>query len=358
MMDTQPGVVYLVSLHLPATPSENYELLRYFLGKAVSALQTNGVAASARYAGTLAHMLEDWGCPAHAVPGDNMFTLFKQFLPPPEAYRHTPLHGPVENGVFDVSLGGYRPRLLGSSVDEAAFNLLQRSQEATIYARGQVVPIIQALYAGDTNAWNAAQQKAALLDARVVADALYTLVCLAHQRFAADETAPLRALDLSAFAPMEAPNLFMPQASFFGKPQWGHATRGATLKNGGEAVPLKLHVGAPGPTAATTFERGIGTGTRSVLTYLVPAGVYARFTAQVGLHAELGRSGNVIFEVSGNGRSLARLGPVTGDMPARAVDVSLAGVTNLQLTVVSAGGDGTGNYAVWGAPQLLKAPAR
>jgi len=358
MMDSLPGKVYLVSLHLPATPSENYGQLRYFLGKAVTALQTNAVADAARYAGTLAHMLEDWGCPAHSVPGDNMFTLFKQFLPPPEACRFTPLHGPVENGVFDVALGGYSPRLLGTSVDEAAFNLLQRSQETTIYARGQVIPIIQAFYAGDTNAWNAAQQKAALLDARVVADALYTLVCLARQRFAADEAAPLRTLDLSAFAPLEAPNLYMPQTAFFGKPQWGHATCGATLKSGGEALPLRLRTTDNGRSAISTFERGIGTGTRSVLTYLVPAGIYERFTVQAGLHAELGTTGNVIFEVSGNDRCLARIGPVTGSMPAQAIDVAIAGITNLQLTVTSAGGDGTGNYAVWGSPRLQKSHAR
>lgn len=355
MMDSRPGVVYLTNLHLPATPSENYDLLRYFLGKAVATLQTNGVADAARYAGTLAHLLEDWSCPAHVVPGDNMFTLFKQFLPPPEAYCYTPLHGPVENGTFPVDIGDYPPHLLGTSVDEAAFNLLQRSQEGTVYARGQVIPIIQALYAADTNAWNGAQQKAALFGARLVADALHTLFCLGRQRIGTSETAALRTVDLSAFTPLEAPNLYIPQTSFFSKPYWGHATHGVTLKNGNEAVPLKLNIADNGQTKVSTFGYGIGTGTRSVLTYLIPATVYERFTAQVGLHAELGTSGNVIFEISGNGQSLARLGPFKGAMPAQAVDVSLAGVTNLQLTVTSAGGDGTGNYAVWGAPSLVKA---
>lgn len=354
MMDSRPGVVYLVNLHLPATPPENYEYLRYFLGQAVAALQTNAVADAARYAGTLAHFLEDWGCPAHSVPNDNMFTLFKQFLPPPEAYRYTPLHGPVENGTFDLKLGDFKPRLLGTSVDEAAFTLLRRSQEATVYARGQVVPIIQALYANDTNAWNAAQQKAALLDARLVADALYTLICLGRQQIAPAEAEPLRSVDLSAFAPLEAPNLYMPQTSFFGKPQWGHAILGASLKDGKEAVPLTLNVEENGKSSARTYTSGIGTGTRSVLSYLIPPNVYARFTAQVGLHADLGKEGSVTFEVLGNGRSLARLGPMRGDAPSRSVDVALAGVTNLQLTATSAGGNGSGNYAVWAAPLLVK----
>ena len=353
-MDSHPGVLYLVNLHLPASPSENYDLLRTFMGKAVTALQTNNVGDAARFAGTLAHMLEDWGCPAHSVPNDNMFTLFKQFLPPPDAYRYAPLHGPIENGTFAVDIGNYRPRLLGTSVDEAAFNLLQRSQEATVHARGQVIPIIQALYAGDTNAWNAAQQKAALFDAALVSDALYTLVSIGRAHMEPAEAAACQTTDLSAFAPLEAPNLYLPQTSFFSKPYWGHATLGVILNGGTNAVPLRLNVTESGKQTVKTFESGIGTGTGRSLSYLLPTDVYQRFTTQVGLQAELGATGNVIFEVFGNGHSLARLGPITGGMPAQAVDVTLAGVTNLQLTATSAGGDGTGNYAVWANPRLIK----
>lgn len=173
MMETRPGETYLIALHLPGTQLENYELLRYFLDRAVTALRADNVTDAARYAGTLAHMLQDWGCPAHSVPGDNMFTLFKQFLPPPDDFRYTLLHGPMEGGTFGLDLAEYQPRLLGTSVDEAAFHLLRRSQEATIHARGQVIPIIQAIYAGDADASNAAQQKAALVDARLTADAFY-----------------------------------------------------------------------------------------------------------------------------------------------------------------------------------------
>jgi hypothetical protein len=356
MMDSRPGVVYLKILHVPTTPSENHEVLRYFMDKAVTALKAGNIGDAARYAGTLAHVLEDWGCPAHAVPGDNMFTLFKQFLPPPPALQYTLLHSPIEGGVFTVRLDSYRPRLLGTSVDEAAFNLLRRAQEATVNARSQVVPIIQALYASDTNASNAAQQKAALFDAAVVADALHTVCCLSQKRFA-EGAAPTGA-DLSALLPLQAPDLYFPQATFFSKPYWGHATPGVLLLNGTNAVPLRLNVLEQGQMTAKTFTSGIGTGTRSVLTYLVPTNVYARFTAQVGLQVELGKSGNVIFEVSGNDRPLARLGPITGDQPAQTVDVALAGVTNLQLTVTSAAGDGSGNYAVWANPRLEKAPQR
>jgi hypothetical protein len=352
-MTNYPGVRYLKLLHVPATPQENGEVLRYFVGRAAASFDEGKLGDAARYAGTLVHVLEDWGCPAHAVPNDNMFTLFKQFLPPPESYRHTLLHSPVESGTFAVDIGDYQPRLLGTSADEAAFNLLLRVQGATVQARGQVIPIIQALYSGNTNAANAAQQAAAVYDAKVVADALFTLCCLGRKRF--DGAASLASADLSQRFPLEAPDLYMPQTSFFSKPYWGHATPDVILSEG-QPVPLKLNVSEQGQTVTKTFTAGIGTGTRSALTYQIPSGVYERFTAQVGLHADLGKSGQVIFEVSGNGKTLAKLGPVMGAAPAQTVDVPLGSVTNLQLTVTSSGGDGTGNYAVWGEPKLHKRP--
>ncbi len=352
MMETKPGVVYLVNLHLPATPAENYSILQYFMNKAVASLKAGNMGDAARYSGTLAHVLEDWGCPAHAVPGDNMFTLFKQFLPPPPAQHYTLLHSPVEGGTFTIRLDAYQPRLLGTTVDEAAFNLLRRSQEATINARGQVNPIIQALYANDTNTANAAQQKAALFDAAVVADALHTVCCLGQARF--PDQGALAAVDVSTLLPLQAPDLYFPQAAFFSKPYWGYATSGVLLCNGTEPVPLQLNVQEQGQIVSKTFASGIGTGTRSDLTYQIPTHVYGRFTVQVGLHAELGKSGSVIFEVSGNGKSLVRLGPIQGAAPAQSIDVVLTGVTNLQLTVTSAAGDGKGNYAIWANPKLEK----
>ena len=354
MMDSRPGVKYLVGLHLPASPTDNYALLSDFLERAVDALRTNNVAGAARYAGTLVHMLQDWSCPAHVVPDDNMFTLFKQFLPPPERYAHVPLHSLVENGTFTVVIDGYRPSLTGTSVPEAAFILLRRSQECTRFARGQVVPILNALYAGETNAWNAAQQTAACFGARLAADALYTLICLARNRFEPDEVRALQSIDLTRYAPLEAPDLYLPQAAFFSRPYWGYATVGASLRDGKTAVPLALRVSEAGRDTVKVYEHGEGVGTRSVLTYLIPADVYARFQVSAGLHAELGEGGHVRFEILGNGKRLADLPPIRGTRPAYTLDLPLAGITNLQLIATSAGGDGSGNHAVWGAPRLLK----
>ncbi len=353
MMDSRPGVTYLVGLHLPAQQPENYEVLRFFMGKAVAALQAGNVGDAARYAGTVAHALEDWSCPAHVVPGDNMFTLFQQFLPPPDAMQNKLLHSPVEAGKFEVTIGGFKPMLLGATVDEAAFNLLHRLNSATILARAQTIPIIQALYAGDSNAVTAAQLKAATKGATVVADALHTLLCLGTRQPDAGAVAQFNSVDLAQCWPLEATNLFFAQQTFFSKPYWGHAHMGGVLEGGSNAAPIKLRVEENGGVAIKEFANGVGTGTRSSLTYLVPAGVYRQFTVLAGLHPELGAKGGVEFTVFGNEKKLASVA-LTGDQPAHRFDCDLTGVTNLQLVATAKGGDPKANYAIWAEPRLVK----
>jgi hypothetical protein len=353
MMDSHPGITYLVSLHLPAQQPENYAILRFFMGKAVAAFQAGNLGDAARYAGTVAHVLEDWSCPAHVVPGDNMFTLFQQFLPPPDAMRNKLLHGPVEAGKFAVTIGDFKPTLLGATVDEAAFNLLQRLNAATILARAQTIPIIQALYAGDTNAVTIAQLKAATRGATVVADALHTILCLGAQQVDAGALAHLNTVDLAQCWPLEATNLFFSQQTFFSKPCWGHAYMGGVLEGGSNAVPIKLRVEENGGVVVKEFASGIGTGTRSSLTYLVPAGVYRHFTVFAGLHPELGAKGGVEFAIFGDDKKLASVALI-GDQPAHRFDCDLAGVTNLQLVATGKSGDPKANYAIWAEPRLVK----
>ena len=49
----------------------------------------------------------------------------------------------------DLSITGYRPKLLGTTVEEAAWRLLHRVHEEIVNARSTTFPIVQALYADD-----------------------------------------------------------------------------------------------------------------------------------------------------------------------------------------------------------------
>ena len=180
-MESQPNEVYLKILHLPTQQPEYLEVLRYFMDKAVTALREGKVGDAARYMGTICHTLEDYGSPSHTVPGDNMFTLLQQFMPPTAAMQDQLMHGPIENGDFSVSIAGYQPALLGTTVNEASWRLMHRLHDGILNARTTTVPIIQALYAEDKEAVVKHQLRAATVDAEVVADALFTILCLGAQ---------------------------------------------------------------------------------------------------------------------------------------------------------------------------------
>lgn len=355
-MYSSPGVVRPANLHLPAQQPENFEILRYFMGKSVTSLRDGNISQAAKFTGTLCHAIEDWSCPAHAVPSDNMFTLFQQFLPPPDSMKNKLLHGPIEANKLTVVIPDHKPQLLGTTVDEAAFRLLHRVNDGTVLARAQIIPIIQGIYAGDTNAVKEAQMKSAIAGAKLVADAVYTIIALGTQKAVTDNQELLTAVDISPFYPLEAVDLFFAQAKFLSSPYWGHAHHGYVLAGGTNAIPLKLCIDENGSVREMEPISGVSTGTvaNSSLTYLVPENVFKRFTVLAGLHPSLGAKGGVELCVLGNGKPLAKA-CVTGGQPAYQFACDLSGVTNLQLRATATpGSDPKSNYVIWAGPQLIK----
>ena len=348
-MESAPNEVYLKILHLPTQQPEYLEVMRYFMERAVAALREGKIGDAARYMGTMCHQIEDYGSPSHTVPGDNMFTLLQQFLPPSDAMKGQLMHGPIENGDFKVSIEGYKPQLLGTTVNEAAWRLMHRVHEEIINARSTTVPIIQALYREEKASVVKHQMRAAVMDAQVVADSVYTVLCLGMQKYAAEEQAVLKEAQIGSFFPLEAASLYYPQAQFFSSPNWGHARSGVILAGGKEDMPLKLCVGF----SNQEFKNGISAGMGKALTFLLPRDVYARFTVLAGLHPELGAKGRVEFTINGDGRALTTV-ILNGTDPAKLLECDVTGVSELQLMLTSRGVDPKSNYAIWGEPTLVK----
>jgi len=357
MMEDKLKEKYLLNLHLPAQQVEDLQTIRYFMGKAVASLQAQNVKDGARYMGTICHQIEDYGSPSHTMPGDNMFTLLSQFLPPSEAMRDQLLHGPVESGSLIVGIQDYKPALLGSTVDEAAWRLMHRIHEGIINARSTTIPIIQALYAEDSKTVEVHQMKAATFDATVVADALYTMLYLGSRSSAelekSVEGAALKQTSIGTFFPLEAASLYFPQTQFFSSPHWGHARSGVVLAEGKRAMPLKLQVEEDGVRKEREFSNGISAGMGRNLTFLLPTGVYSQFRVVAGLHPELGALGKVEFTVSGDGKVLGSA-VVSGTESAHIIECELRGIAQLQLSLSSKGGESKSNYAIWADPILLK----
>lgn len=344
-MDSRPGEVYLQVLHLPTVQTEYLEVMTYFMERAVTALREGRSGDAARFMGTMCHQIEDYGSPSHTMPGDNQFTLLQQFLPPSDGMKDKLMHGPIENGDFTVSIAGYQPRVLGTSVNEAAWRLMHRVHEGIVNARSTTIPIMQAFYADDAEAVTKHQMRAAVVDAQIVADAMHTILCLGAQKV---PELPAE-VPIDSFWPLEAEKLHYPQTQFFSSPYWGHPRVGSILAGGTKAVPLKLKKG----TEVKEFANGISAGMGKPLTFVLPKGVFRRFNVLAGLHPELGAKGRVEFKISGDGKELKTI-TLNGSDAAQRLECEVAGVSQLQLLLTGRGVDSKSNYAIWAEPLLLR----
>jgi alpha-galactosidase len=134
---------------------------------------------------------------------------------------------------------------------------------------------------------------------------------------------------------------------------WGHPAANRSV----DGNPLRI--------GDETFESGVGSHAPGAVRIELD-GKAERFTARVGVDAEVGGRGSVAFKVLADRRTVFESGILRGGEPAKSVDVGLSGVTNLIL-IVSAGDDGMDyDHADWAdavirtsgaAPAIVAAPA-
>jgi hypothetical protein len=161
--------------------AEDIESLEYLLGKLVDSIRSRDVVSAAQYAGTLAHLLEDSTCPAHALmPNDSPLNTMRDLLPPPSGKEDFKLHTVIEHSAPDFDLGSRAPRAAGRSIPETAANLLDRTYAVIKSNRADLIALVQATYANDTATMDKFRHKATVAGAELLADAYYTAFVLAR----------------------------------------------------------------------------------------------------------------------------------------------------------------------------------
>ena len=345
--------------HEPHSRQHNYDQMLHYVTQAAEQIRAGNADEASRYAGCLLHFLEDCGSPAHSIPGDNQHGLMKDLIAVPEAFRDRPLHGLIEDGQLRLDLAGYKPRLLGTTPEEATFHLVERLHFAVRNARSQVIPILQGVFAKDQPAMDAGRRKAATVDAQISADALHTILCIGKNRFDDAEKVQLENVDMVALTPLEViAQSYFPQNAFFSNPYFGCPTPNGVLKDGTEKQPLVLKVMENGALAERTFARGLGLGTHTRVSYALPARTYDRFECRVGLHAPLGAEGSVAFRIYADGEAVYDSGIITGADASRKVSLPIWRVRELSLDIEARGKSAPGkNHAVIAEPLLFKAKA-
>lgn len=104
--------------------------------------------------------------------------------------------------------------------------------------------------------------------------------------------------------------------------------------------------------ADTRFYKGLGVHAASSVSVQLD-GRYKRFITQVGVDDEVGSNGSIAFEVVADGKVIATTPVMTGNDPARTIDVDVTSVQQLTLRVTD-GGNGVGfDHADWANARLV-----
>jgi hypothetical protein len=250
-------------------------------------------------------------------------------------------------------MNGYQPCLLGATTDEMLLHLMERYDAMVRNARGQVIPILQATYAGKQADIDAGQLRAATFDAEVAADAIYTLVCIAKGRFEAAQVSTLDEVPLESLTPQEViRQSYWPQHLYFSDPYFGFPIRDAILDGGKEKRELRLAMGSDGGKGVEETVHGFGLGTGCRMTFALPAGVFQEFTCVVGRHADLGQDGKAVFKILADDKLVFDGGVLGVDFEAQFVRLSIESATTLTIVSESRNTERGHNYLVIGNPIL------
>jgi hypothetical protein len=270
IMPAPAGVKAL--LHLPASLEQNKLVFDYYLPRAVELLRQGNTAEAMKYFGCAAHYIEDSNCPAHfrygetAVPeGGPMLSqpdFIRGLMPLPESADMEWFHSRLDNCPFTLAqlksaVGSYRPRLLGGSMEELIFNVVEQHCQMNARAQRHLIPMMEAIGANNMAKFKAEGAAAAKGGARLLTDVLYTVLCLAQNRF---ETKLPAEVSLAGFTPARGSPF-----SWSDKNHQGRFIRNASgswFASAGEFKslgrhPLKLKMG---DGSVRAFKKGFGVG--------------------------------------------------------------------------------------------------
>lgn len=330
-----------------------YKLVRYvfeyYISQISESLKKNKIKNSAKFAGVLAHFVEDSGCPSHAIGTDLGvdMELIKLLLPPPsKEKRLMQFHTILEGEYKRFSLKGYKPKLMGLTPEEASFNLLERFTDMLENSIKQIIPMIKAFYRDDYKTLKKHLTESAIFSSRVLADTYHTAFCIAFKKFKKEDIENLKIVNLSDCTPYK----WTGWAPFY--PYSVIRKSNMSLNRNSKPVPLKLELN----NKEKIFKKGFGVGVPFEITYLIPKGVYKKFCSFIGLHSNMGKGGEVIFKIKLDGRVVFNSG-IIQDSRALNVEVPLKKGEKISLITQQKTKNLFGkfeNQAVWANPFLSK----
>ena len=336
-------------------PADTIAAMRWYFEQIRRCMAEGQRDEAMKYLGVLCHWCEDPGSlSAHSSPVSER--VMRQLIPPPpHLANRNYLYGAgwidlegqdlVKAGAVVPSDVPYAPKLMGATVIQAACRLHQRQRQLSHHNSAYIIPAIQARIRDDDAALLEVVSKAALYNAKLVADLIYTAGCLAAGRVSTGDVDALAVQSLTEWLPANRGEKTVPP--YYVVPY---------LVNQAIDADRNLHpLAFAGSRGGDPVSHGFGVGTPYTLRFVFGGAVYGRFRARVGLHPTAGPKGKVAFAVLINGKEAYRTPAMSAGAGPRLLTVRLPDTPVVRLgirTIASPGSAPGHNLAVIGEPRL------
>lgn len=362
-----------IRMHIPKSRPENQEILDYYIPLVAGKLKAGNIQEAMRQFGSLTHYIEDSSCPGHvrygdsAVPADSTYFLmmefFKQYMDVPPEKVNAQLHGVLDGayaGCFTreqivKSMEGYKPVLLGATIEEALFHLGQRHEDMHVASAKHLIPLLQAYFKDDKETFNKHILAAGQGSAKLVADTLYTLICISQGKVDPAEAAALPKEINLADVTIAKGMPFYWRTNYANQPvrnASGASGFVATEPKGLTAEPLKLLME---DGQVREFKKGYGVAVGTRYLFLLQPDVFKTFTVTVGNQSGIGEHGFSSFQIFLDGKVVADSGMMDGKQAAKVLKVDLGKAR--QLTIQTTGKENVKSalcHPIWAEPVLSK----
>jgi hypothetical protein len=272
---------------------------------------------AAKFAGCVSHLIGDSGQPAHTCDDRILRRLF------PQKDKCFTIHPVLESFSAGLNSINYQPKLLGASLSELNWRLLEELVCLNVSQAAEVIPLMQSVFEHDQKKAKASADRTMADCSKLFADWLYTIWHIANGTANIENNS----FDLCALEPFEQENdmLF----------NYGGMIDHIPGRCPDELIGLKLGAvdGLHGvcllPQMAPTFSDV----RRAFVSYHIPSGVFKYFESEIGLNRNCMNETEAIFEIRLDGFTVFTSVAINQATPPLSVKVELGNSRCLTLYV-------------------------
>lgn len=259
-------------------------IIKYYYKTIVGLLLKNNLKEAVRFAGALAHYIQDSCTPGHIVGN----YLLSELMPFPKGcyWNMHRLFDVFKVGKKDLVTG--KPALLGTSVTEAVFRTFVEYKKMLLTVKGKIIPCIQDMFHGNIKKRDICMRECARIATHLVASIWHTVFCIAEKKFNEEEREQLKALCLGE----NIPDLYYTQIPYFS------FVPGIMADNKGRTHSLKLYTKRNGKMVKSVIKDGFAVSGSSVVAFEFPRGLYKKLILTFGLHADMSPNDRAGFRIA------------------------------------------------------------